>query len=497
MKKRLNKAPVFCGRSFFNCAIMVFFVLGLFAIWIPRFPAMQDYPQHLFMAYVVSSYGEPALNWSEYFQVDLSVRPYSLFYYFVAILSKVINIEISGKIFISISLLLTSSFIYVRNLKNKYEENSWSLLILFPLFFSQIHYLGFLNYLISIPILFISLELHQKIQEKFSLKLFSAYAFFLSLLFAAHPYSVLVYIVLAIAISLSHGRKKMWKRLFAPFFMLVVFSIWYGLAFEASTMLPSHGLRIQWWPSFSVLQYFFLPFFGMQANEGACFLSIVLWSTIVLIFASSSFRNSTSTERNRTAKYLLLATLAGYVFMPFWLGDYSYFNLRMSIICYFAIAMAFENISIDRRASSLLLGAIFSIMILTISKNISISKDIESLIPVFHEMEGNEIVMPIYYESSSSELDDNYFDDFFTHSHFYYHIENGGGANPRLFNSSMNPIKLVVDLSFPELKEQPSFYRYLLVRGDVPMEENYFATHQISMESGRWTLFEKSKNEDW
>jgi hypothetical protein len=356
--------------------------------------------------------------------------------------------------------------------------------------------MGFINYLFSVPIIFIALEIHQRILKKTTFNLLLICFLLISLLFLSHPYAVLVYIVLATILTLTADPGKKLSGLAAPLVVLVIFSIWYGFAFEASAMLPYQDLRIRWWSPLAVLQYFFLPFFGMQPSDESCYLNLILWLVIAVLFIYSSHRNPGSLRDNISVKYLLIATLAGYSLMPFWLGDYSYFNLRMSIICYFLIALMLNNIPIGRKTAELMVATTFLLMTLTIGKNISISKEIELLIPIFNKMDGNQTLLPIYFESNSSELDRSYFYEFLAHSHFYYHIEKGGGTNPGLFNSTMNPIKVVDGLSFSDVENKPELYRYVLIYGDIIGKDIYSSSHRLSMGSGKWKLFEREKYSD-
>ncbi|MCP4444970.1 MAG: hypothetical protein GY811_06445, partial [Myxococcales bacterium] len=54
--------------------------LCLWPIWGVRFLPMQDYPQHLFLSYVLATFDDPSMNWAETYSVHFEVGPYALYY---------------------------------------------------------------------------------------------------------------------------------------------------------------------------------------------------------------------------------------------------------------------------------------------------------------------------------------------------------------------------------------------------------------------------------
>ncbi|MDI6795259.1 MAG: hypothetical protein QME81_20755, partial [bacterium] len=111
--------------------------LGLVAIWLPEFPAMQDYPQHLFMANVISNLENSKLNWSSIFVSDLKFGPYMFFYFFVSSLSSLMSIHAAGKAFLSFALILVTLLVLAWNKPRDKKSSPWALLVIFPLFFPK------------------------------------------------------------------------------------------------------------------------------------------------------------------------------------------------------------------------------------------------------------------------------------------------------------------------------------------------------------------------
>lgn len=124
----------------FVSATLFLTALSLIAIWLPRFPAMQDYPQHLFMAQVLSTFNDAGLRWSEYYTATRTVEHYSLFFLLVQTAAMVFPIGASGKVFITTAILLLNMMVFSWNHINK-TAPVWSLLLVFPLFFCHVYYM--------------------------------------------------------------------------------------------------------------------------------------------------------------------------------------------------------------------------------------------------------------------------------------------------------------------------------------------------------------------
>jgi hypothetical protein len=482
------------NKRLFTYALSFLTALGLMAIWYPRFPAMQDYPQSLFMAHVVSSFNNIELNWSEYYVTNQQIGPYSLFFMIVSLLAKVVPVEVAGKVFISLALCLTTVFVYAWNRFYATSHPAWSLLLLLPLLFSQVYYMGFVNYLISIPILFLTLLVHEKIvKQSINPGTVISYLALLILLFLAHPYTILVFIILSFIISMSSSatKKQFVIGLVGPLLTVILFALWYVNTFDISTTHRPGAFSIRWWPVYDVFRYFFLPFVGMRITSGPNILILLAWSTIALLFLFAWLKQKSSPRFRLPFLIMLLLSIAGYAILPFWLGDYSYFNLRMSIVCYFLLALTLGNIQLGKWPGYLFVILVSSIMLMTIKTQMALSAETEELLPLFGHMKKNELVYSLDIDASPAAIDKRYFYQFHSHDHFYYHMVVGGGAASTLFNSKMNPITFKEGVTMPNIFAEPQFYQYILVRGQLPQEELFGSTHQLVARSATWWLYRR------
>jgi len=479
-------------NKFFILSVLIFTGLGLAVIWIPRFPAMQDYPQHLFMAYVLSEYNNPAFNWNQLYDVNGLWGPNNLFYLIVSALAVLIPIEIAGKIFISLSLILTTVFVLGWNHFRSTDYPPWSLLLLFPFFFSQIYYLGFTNYLISIPLLFLLLLNHLiLVEEKPNFITGTTYFFLAAFLFLSHPYTILVYIVLSLTISLScrQTRHKLIISIIPPVITIALFIAWFIFTFDNSALLTADGLRIGWWPGIGTVGYFILPFVGMNVTGHIDYLTLVLWIVCVSLFTLAILRRNRREEFNLLYLRLFLLTFLGYVSLPFWLGDFSYFNVRMSILCYFFLAIVLSGIKLPRFSIFVLFFVLCCLMLITFKNHQSLSCETEELLPLLSHMQKNSSVCPIYLDATPGSMDKVYFYQFHEHDHVYYNIIVGGGA-PKLYVDQIKPIVLKHNSELPRLSLKPEFYQYVLLRTNDPRAKFHFKKHHFKMESKSWRLYE-------
>ncbi|HEY6009892.1 MAG TPA: hypothetical protein VIX18_00370 [Nitrospirota bacterium] len=481
-------------KRLFASALVLLTILGLLAIWYPRFPPMQDYPQSLFMAHVLSSFADPALNWSEHYAANQHLGPYSLFFVIVGLFAKVVPVEIAGKLFISLALCLTAFLALAWNRAHAPDHPAWSALLLFPLLFSQVYYMGFVNYLISIPVLFLALLVHEKfIRHDRKPGTIISYLALLLLLLLAHPYTILVFLILSFVITLfsSDSGKKIPIGLIGPIAIAILFVLWYLSTFGVS---PSQGLdtvRIRWWPLRDVAGYFSLPFVGMRITNGPDLLTLLAWSIIAALFLVAGIHQKQPLPFRSPVFIMLLLSLAGYAILPFWLGDYSYFNLRMSIVCYFLLALALGNIRLGRWSRYALVILVCSIMLMTLRTHLALSAETEELLPLFDRMKQNATVGCVDIGASPAAIDRHYFYQFHTHDHFYYHVVVGGGAAATLFDSKMNPIRVKEGIAMPDIFRAPQFYQYILVRGRLPWEQLFANTHRTVAQSGSWRLYER------
>lgn len=476
----------------FTCATGLMTLLGLAAIWLPVFPPMQDFPQHLFMANVLAELDNPQLNWRDIFAADLKLGPYLLFYLIVGSTATILPVLAAGKIFLSLSFGLVTLWVWLWGKMRSEAGPPWALLMVFPLFFSQVYHLGFANYLISIPLLFLTLLLHEELAAN-RLRPLTILCYFLSLtlLFFSHPYTLLAYIGLGLVISLAGFRRALnagrLMGIFTPLAVGALFVAWYAKVFGLSGHSGANPLEISWWPFGSVLDYFILPFTGFQISAGCDPVFVVLWAGIAALLAAAVFRRKAFVIQ-RPYGILFAITLLGYLALPFWVGEYSYFNLRLASICYVLLGITLSQVRFKAVQVYLLIALLGSVMVMTIHNHLKISAEVEELRPLLARMAQNANVYPVYADSASAAIDPHYFYQIHSHDHFYYHLLVGGGAPPELFPSKMNPIYFKDNPARQGHLFATEDYRYVLVRGILADKESREGFRLVAA-SQAWQLY--------
>lgn len=481
-------------------AVLVLALLCLWPVWALEFPPLQDYPQHLFLAHVNATYTNARFNWPQYYLADLTLGPYAFFYLFVAGLDQIMPITMAGKVYLTLYISLLTGLALVLGKKSPAKNPPWASLLLFPLAFHQMYFMGFTNFLLSVPVLAFAVLDHQRLvcERPTALAFFRQVGLIL-LLFLCHPYTILVYICLAGANALlpEPGAPRRRAALLPPVATAGLFLAWYVAA------LPGSGAKMPllWWPWRETLSYYLLPFTGMRWTKGVNWPVLLAWAAAGAVVLAGAFRSSKAGVAfpKRAALTFALAT-AGFFVLPYWAGQYSYFNLRMAPISYLFAAILAGYCTLSSGAG-LGLAAIAAVLIaLSASMQGVISNETATLKPLLLRMAPNSTLLPMTFQTDSATLDPHFFPEAHSHDHFYYHLLIGGGASPDLFPSPMLPVRFRPGVDLPKAthgfswQEHGSKYDYILTRG-APAEFTPFVRRYAPLvdQSGEWLLFKHNR----
>lgn len=472
-------------------------LLCLWAVWSLEFPPLQDYPQHLFLAHVNATYADSAYNWPLYYLANLKFGPYTFFYLIVAGLDGIVPIMTAGKLYLSLYIISLSALAIVQGRRGQSGKPPWGSLLLFPLAFHQMYFMGFTNFLLSVPILAFAILDHQRLScERVSTRAFFSQVILLSLLLLCHPYTILVYICLALACAMLPGEEAARRKAaFVP--PLVAACLFVGWYFTA---LPSNQGRMPllWWPWQETIRYYCLMFTGMRWTSGVNWQVLLLWvaaSAIVLHGAACS-KSAGIIFPKRVALAFVLTT-AGFLVLPFWAGQYSYFNLRMAPISYLFAAILAGYCTLPRTMGLGLASIAALLIVQSVTLQTAISKETGEITPILAKMEANATILPMTFETQSAMLDSHFFPEAHSHDYFYYHLIVGGGASPNLFPSPMLPVLFKPGVDLPKAthdfswQEHGAKYDYILTRG-APAGFTPFVKRYAPLvgQSGEWLLFQ-------
>jgi len=496
-----NETPPRRDNILFSISLFVLTAVSLWPIWANRFLPMQDYPQHLFLAHLLSTYDTPSFNWKEFYRVDLGVRPYMLWYLAMNRLACVVDVESAGKLLFSLYILLITALTMVARRLSPKESLPWGALLLYPFAFNQMYYMGFANYLISLPILFLALLDIDHLAHGVSVGGIMRHGLYCLLLFLIHPYSLLVYIVLTAASAFCFRQD--WgacRRMLLPALaMSMIFTLWYFVQHEAGSAPTGQPWQISWWPLNGTITYYLLQFTAMRLHGGPDWLAVGLWSSIALLFTFAGERATRGDAGRRRLLVLYLTSLAGFLVLPFWVGCYSYFNLRLAPVTYFAFALLLCGVRLSSRTGIFLALAVLALLLESLQTQRVVARETETILPVISAARKNSLILPLIFDASSTVIDPVLFYEHHAHEADYYHLLVGGGANPTLFPNAMMPVRYRSGLRLPypdrpenfSWREHGRYYDYLLVRKAPPeLYRSLVPPCNLIVSSGPWRLFQ-------
>jgi hypothetical protein len=482
------------GKRFLLCAALGT-LLSLAPIWSVRFLPMQDHPQHLFVSHVFNSFGQAEFDWPSHFERRVRVAPYSLHHLVLYGLSWLVGIETAGKLFVSLYVLLAAGFVATEARARREGPVPWALLLVFPLLFSQVYYLGFESYFFSIPVVLIALRgLARFAARPPTVRSVAPQVVWLALLYLSHPYSCLIYAGLGAATAALQwpDRARCLRAMAPPLALLGMLAAWsVFVIWQGTTAYPGGAeSATRWWPLSRSLAYFLLMFTGMRLSA-VSWLDVALWAIAAAALLAGALRRGRRRgrgaggdegARGRGAAIAgVQAVLAGlaYLALPFasksWLGHSSYVNLRLAPFCYLLIAQLASHVPLRRWQQRACAVASIALLFTPLRLHRMVSSEISELLPVLEVMQPNQRVLPIYRDAASAVLDPRFFYQFHSHMHAYYHVLVGGGASRSLFATAFSPIAYAPGVRLPSLEEERSGgspsrerlardYRYLLIR---------------------------------
>lgn len=489
----------------FYAFLAVLTLLSLYPIWMNRLLPMQDYPQHLFLAHVIATYEDPAYNWKSFYTVDLTPGPYMLWYLAMKPLSLFLGVEVAGKLLFSLYILLISLLTHLARRLCPQGTMPWGALLLFPFAFNQIYFMGFPNYILSLPLLMLAvLDLEAFARGRFPGWRIALHGLYLVLIYLSHPYTVLVYVCLAATTALCfRDRRDIAVPLLTPAFVVVgVLLVWYLFRHGPSPGPNPYAWHLTWLPPNYSLLYLVLMFTGGRLTNGVAWFSLAAWS-VVVVSVAHAWRTSRGHWRDLKLPLSLSGvTIAGYFVLPFWFGYYSYFNLRLAPVCYFLLALVCARLTMGLAAGGLV-GASAALLVLHITATqVQVAKESESLIPLLANMNRNALVLPLLFDEGTTIIDPVFFGEFHKHEPGYYHVIVGGGANPTLFPSSMLPVQYRAGIRLPvpgrpdlySWQEHGRYYDYVLLRGAPANLLRLMQPYgEVIATSGPWALFKTTE----
>lgn len=140
----------------YTLLFIVLVCINLMPVWFTTYLPLQDYPNHLARIHIIKNFENPDTIYNKYFGLDIFLNPYSLSDIVIFALAYILPVETCGRIFLSLYVILFPLSIFYFLYKVKKENlllGFFSFICIYNFFFEM----GFLNFLISLPIFFVAL----------------------------------------------------------------------------------------------------------------------------------------------------------------------------------------------------------------------------------------------------------------------------------------------------------------------------------------------------
>ena len=213
--------------------LLFIFVLLIFLlpIWSFKYMPFQDNPNHLLSIHIINNIHNPNFDYAKYFKIDFSIfKPYELFFVVMIILTKIFPLLIAEKIFLTLYIILFAlSFLLTVKIISKENIFISSIVLLF--INNYFMFMGFYQFLLSIPIFFFALAYYVKNDGIKTTKQIFIFNILLALLFYSHIMSLGALLIVLFILDFI-GNKKLKNSILlllkvSPILVLTFYSIFF------------------------------------------------------------------------------------------------------------------------------------------------------------------------------------------------------------------------------------------------------------------------------
>lgn len=301
----------------YQATIIILYILPLIPIWYFDYLPIQDYPRHLAGIKVLREYFNNSFL-QEHFSVDFfrwfSPIPNVAFELFATKVCFFLDINITGKLFISIYVMLfvLSLYLLSRELKMNYAD---VLLMSLPLVYSTYLYIGFLNFIFGIPLFLTAIWCYlcaKRDERYFVLLVILSMILYLSHLFVFASFLLFLFIDLVLSDQRSGKR----------FIILTTASALIPLSFSVHFILSNTGHPAYYHPDGIPYKIVMLisPFLYFSFGVGIVIFFFYIYALLFIFYGSSVF--------NRVFLAASASFLFLYFILPFGTTEGTFVDIR-------------------------------------------------------------------------------------------------------------------------------------------------------------------------
>jgi hypothetical protein len=468
---------------------------------------MQDYPGQLWYVEALRAHNEPGSDYDRYF--EFRFHPvYATFYLTTMAFAAFVPIEIAGKLSLSLYPILVALVVLRLGRRSESTRAPWGALLFFPFAFNQQYFFGNIAYFMSLPMMILALlDYEDWLSGPGGVRAIARQAGWQIALVVTHPLSYLVFLGLALLDTLLMKRETIDVRrkvsLAAGTAVAVLAAVWVA---ERGTQLSGvSGLPdVAWLSPLMTFQFWSFMFDGMQSWRTADVWVLLSWACVFAIVGAAgvtAWRERPSWAFPSRHAMLLGLLVLGMFALPFQIGNYTYLNVRVAALVYFFVALCAARLPIGGLKACCLVPLLGTCMLASIAKQARLSGEASEVLTVLGKMPPNARILPLIFDPGSQELDRYWFAPH-TQEYNYYHVLVGGGFNPYLLGSPVDPVRPRPGEERPapgvmrpdrfDWEKHAADYQYFLVRG-VPAGLPEFFQHYCHrvIAHGDWMLFER------
>lgn len=310
-------------------AIIILYILPLIPIWRFDYLPINDYPRHLTGIKVLREYYNNSFL-SENFSINLfkglSPIPNVAFELFATKICFFCDINTAGKLFISCYVLLfvLSLYLLSREMKLEYAD---VLLLALPLVYSTYLYMGFLNFVFSIPIFLLAVWSYLSVRR--GKIYFIILGVFSILLYLSHLFSFVAFLFFVVIDMIMAGRLFLRRRLFLTFISASI-----PLFFSINYMLSTSGGPAYYHSNgiFYKIGMLAFPFLYFSIGTGIAMFLIYVYALLFTFYGS--------TVINRVFLAAAASFFLLYLVLPFGTIEGTFVDVRAIAFCMFLLPLS-------------------------------------------------------------------------------------------------------------------------------------------------------------
>lgn len=485
-------------RLLWPAVVAVAALASIAPLWSSALLPFQDAPQHLASIRVLADYHAPGYGFEKWFTIDLLRLQYLGFYLPAAALAKFFGPDAACRILLSLLALATPAAFWM--LLGALGRDRRLAVFAPAIFHTGPLYLGFFNFLESIPVALVVVALVERQLREPALRRGAILALLAAALLWLHP-SALAWVLGASFILWVTAPKRRFLPVWGAFAPAVALLLaWAAQALASRDGVGQVARAPPRWHTLHDQVLELLRYGNVLAGHAdeLCVTALgLLWLALVVL------RGKAPQARWWRVPLIAALTLVAYLASPYDMGFMGYIHTRAMP---FLALMTVASVRVPARpASSAILGAVAAVTLLGCIqvartwRAFDAEAEVGALQQVLRAAEPGQSLTAVMYTLGSHEV------QYQSYMHFgaYYELWRGGRARYNFAETPWTPVRYRAETAPPPLPRgwelAPEKFdplrdtagdRYLLLHGPGPDPGPVFT---LRTAAGQWKLYEATR----